>query len=326
MSGFLGGGSTTTTDTHKQVTLDPNTQWFLENYINQAFGSQDNLNNLGQFGGPAVTPPPSDQWNTQWRGMDLINAISKGQYGDLSNTLTNAIATARGDFLDPSTNPYLPGLIDATVRPLDQKFKEQTIPFLRGNASAPGSFDNLRRSMLESQATRDYNTNVSDVTAKLLSQNYQNERQNQVNAASQIQNSIKAMLTPTAAGQDIANYGQKLQDFITQNALAMEKIREHEATRVQDALSKSSHDIIYNPAQTTDIHTRAKSSGGSFLGDLLGLGKGLVGIGTGIADIMNSDNGLGNMDFLDGSSGSSGSGGWDPWAGGSFDTSLNLFG
>lgn len=113
--------------------------------------------------------------------------------GDFTN---NAIASARGDFLDPSTNPHLRANIDASINPITEQLKRQILPGIRQSSIYNGAFGGDRQGLREGQATGDWAQAAGDISSRMIADNYTAERQNQINAAGQYQNGVAAELTP----------------------------------------------------------------------------------------------------------------------------------
>jgi len=87
---------------------------------------------------------------------------------DFASKLTEQAGTfTSGAFLDPS-DPTNKSFIEATNRPMQQQFKEQTIPGLEGYLAKSGGTGGSRGTELIRQAYRDFETVLGDNSSKAL--------------------------------------------------------------------------------------------------------------------------------------------------------------
>lgn len=84
-----------------------------------------------------------------------------------SNVQAGAADLTSGAFLDPS-NPVNQSFIEASNRPLQQQFKEQTIPGLESYLAKSGGTGGSRGTDLIRQAYRDFETVLGDNASKAL--------------------------------------------------------------------------------------------------------------------------------------------------------------
>lgn len=92
--------------------------------------------------------------------------------------LTNA--TLAGDYLNPSSNPYLAGTSDAMNAQTISQYRNAIAPTAQGEAALSGAFGGSAQA--ENQALNQFNlgNTLSNSNELLYGQNYANERQNQL--------------------------------------------------------------------------------------------------------------------------------------------------
>lgn len=130
---------------------------------------------MGYSGDFVATPTP-------WAGQGIaalggaVPMIGQGA-GDFLNM---AQATARGDFLRPESNPFLAAAAQAMIRPVQQGLTEHVLPNIKDASIAQGAYGGSRQDVQENQAARDFDTAALDATARLYANNYEAERQRQM--------------------------------------------------------------------------------------------------------------------------------------------------
>jgi len=122
------------------------------------------------YGGDTV----ADMDPLQTQGFDMtMNAAD--QIGRSNQQLSESMNMFMDpSFMDPNANPYMSQYVDAALRPLDQRYNEQIMPGIRGNARMTGGsdFGSTRQGVSEGIATRGYNDAVGDVTAGIYTDLY----------------------------------------------------------------------------------------------------------------------------------------------------------
>jgi hypothetical protein len=87
------------------------------------------------------------------------------------------VAQARGDYLNPETNPFLKAAGEAAIRPVQQQFTELVMPNLVDRGISEGAFSGgSGQNELRARAGRDLSTVTSDTLAKMYADNYARER------------------------------------------------------------------------------------------------------------------------------------------------------
>lgn len=160
-----------------------------------------NATNKNPFMGDFVAQPGRDAN----MGLNLLRNVATGPAGKAitrgsADYLDMAAKTAKGDFLDPNSNPFIRAVVDAATRPMTQTFQNTVIPGIQDQSIMQGAYGGSGHGVAMGQASDALTRNIGDVSSNIFYQNYANERQNQINA-------------PTMMGQgfDIANLpGQAL--------------------------------------------------------------------------------------------------------------------
>lgn len=118
-------------------------------------------------------------------------------------------ATARGDFLNPSSNPYIMGAISAAVDPYREQL-DQNILKVGDVSSMNGAYGGDRSALLRASALTGFNKAATNVSASMLADNYGRERQLQQNAGNILAQGNELMLKP---GQVLAAAGDQQQSW-----------------------------------------------------------------------------------------------------------------
>lgn len=92
------------------------------------------------------------------------------------------LATARGDYLRPESNPYLASTADAIRRAAGENL-DRSLNRIGQNAELGGSLFSTKTNQQKFDAARASNQDVTDRLTNLYGGNYGAERTNQVNAA-----------------------------------------------------------------------------------------------------------------------------------------------
>jgi len=145
------------------------------------------LSEAGQaFGGNLFAKPTELQGEARLGAEDFVRSLDNpGQsFLDLGQK------TAEGGFLDFDSNPYLQGAINSALSPIEAKLTNETLPAIASQSIDIGANSGARRALLEGQAVGDAASNAQNVAANLAFQNYNQERQNQINSANLVNQGI----------------------------------------------------------------------------------------------------------------------------------------
>lgn len=162
---------------------------------------------INSGGGPKYSGPFAAGLTTAQKNiLSNINSLGSGPTalqqqgrGVLSKTLA-------GDYLSPSSNPFLQDSIDAATRGTIRNFKEFQLPRLQGSFTAaghtiqPGGSSPFDRAAALAQG--DTLNAVADIATNIASQNFQQERSRQNSAVAQAEQ---------ITGQDLNRAIQTLQ-------------------------------------------------------------------------------------------------------------------
>jgi hypothetical protein len=134
-------------------------------------------------------------------------------------TIRLGMDTAEGKYLNPETNPYLRGAVDAANRDTIEAYQRNLLPSLRSDATGAGAFSNVRRDLAEAQLTADTQRNLLDNASNIYLGNYAQERSNQMMAPSLIQQGVALNQLPGSVYGDIGEYRRQLAQSEIENTL-----------------------------------------------------------------------------------------------------------
>jgi hypothetical protein len=201
--------ATQTTTTQQTQNNDP---WapaapLLIDMLNNAKTAYANTPKTGTY-----VPPNADQMGA----VDLMRGLA-GRAGQGENELRQlGVATARGDFLRPESNPYLAGAMDAATRPIMEGLNRQVMS-VADAASAAGAYGGDRSALLNARAIGNTNQAVGDTRAQMLLSNYEAERARQVQAGALLMDANSIGSQPALLMDQV---GQQLRGFEQEKLLA----------------------------------------------------------------------------------------------------------
>lgn len=172
MSGGGGGSSKTVVSS----SIPPEFEGIFGDFQSQARRASRDLRRLGPFGGEFIADPNE----LQAESLRALEDLARNRPDLGTPAVQNALATIRGDFLLPESNPFLQATIDAATRPVLENFQESLLPRIRSNAIAVGAEGGTRNALVEAQATRDTERVIGDIAAQIAFSNFVRERQNQL--------------------------------------------------------------------------------------------------------------------------------------------------
>ncbi len=117
--------------------------------------------------------------------LDALSPFSAGSFRDAGTGAANdqIAQTLSGQFLSPDSNPALQGVIDASLRPIFQAAELQNLNnkalFSRAGQRVQ---DSSPFAAVQQQANSDLVKTVADTTSSIVNQNFQQERDRQVQA------------------------------------------------------------------------------------------------------------------------------------------------
>jgi hypothetical protein len=153
------------------------------------------------------TGPNADQTTA----MDWLRAQAPGLSTGSTELRNLGTATARGDFLDPASNPWIASAVEAAQRPLREQL-DQNILSIGDAAQRSGAYGGDREQLLRGQALGDFNQSALDIANQIYFQNYQNERNLQQNAGALLSQGNALALAP---GQLLGALGDQQYQWAT---------------------------------------------------------------------------------------------------------------
>lgn len=138
------------------------------------------------FQGTLNVGPTAAQQTANQQLIDLSTALGGVNLGQ--DVINQGLATARGDYLNPATNPAITGAIDAAIDPVYRNFEERILPQLQSAAIAGGAYSGNRNA--ERFASQDLNTTAADLAGRIGYQAYDAERNRQFQAPALIQSGV----------------------------------------------------------------------------------------------------------------------------------------
>lgn len=166
---------------------------------------QPYLTDLWQRGTRAVDQMPAGPNQTQLTAANWLRQAIPGTSAGSDELRSLGVRTARGDFLDPATNPWIQGAVDAAQRPLRQQLN-QNILDVGDYSSRAGAYGGSADALMRSSALTSFNTAALDSANEIYYNNYLNERQLQQNAPGLLQAANALSLQP---GMLLGNLGDQ---------------------------------------------------------------------------------------------------------------------
>jgi hypothetical protein len=151
------------------------------------------------YQGPLLADPTEAQQQGRQETVDLANQLE----GVGGSTIRLGQRTARGDFLDSSSNQYLQDAIDTAVGQARESVMEEVLPKAQSQAIQQGAYGGDRAQLTKRQILEDFSREAQDTAARIAYQNYQDERSRQQRAPQLIQQGIGLELTPSQLARQI---------------------------------------------------------------------------------------------------------------------------
>jgi len=128
-----------------------------------------------------MAPQIRDRYQHAARDLERSNVIP-----DIEDARRQMGETARGEYLMAEDNPYLQDHIEAAQRPIQRQYEEQIVPQVSSRAMQQGAYGGSREGIAQAQAARDHQRELADISTQMAGQNYENERQWQLQAQQSI--------------------------------------------------------------------------------------------------------------------------------------------
>ena len=158
-------------------------------------------------------------------GTDQI--LQALQSGFAPGTFTNvALDAASGRLMDPATNPTLQGMINASTQPITEKLNQQIIPGIDNAAIMDGAFGGDRVALKQGQAYGDWAEASGRIASEINYDNYNKERQNQLNASQLFQQALNAETAIPQMYSQLGDYQRQLDQYGIDNELMQRVLQE----------------------------------------------------------------------------------------------------
>lgn len=135
----------------------------------------------------------------QTRGVQALNDVA-GSLGQGSQEVRNlALSTIAGDYLSPDSNPFIRGAVDAAIRPVTEQLNRQIIPGIGDASQAGGAYGGDRQGVMQGIAAGDWAQAAGDIGSTMYFNNYNAERDRQMQAPSLLTQANSMALAPAQA-------------------------------------------------------------------------------------------------------------------------------
>lgn len=171
-------------------------------------------NDPGAFKGNFIAQPGQDAQQGLQTLRDATPLMGQGA-GDFLNM---AQATARGDYLNPASNPFLQGVADAMTGTVRRQLTEGVLPNIKDAAISQGAYGGARQDVQENQAVRQFDQQALDATNQLFANNYAAERNRQMQAGGLLQQGYGLAAAPGQFQLGIDEASRGLQQLALDNA------------------------------------------------------------------------------------------------------------
>lgn len=173
----MGGGNRTQTTT---VNNEP--PEFLRPFLKE--GVED-LNEIRARGAPQFFPGSTVAPLSPETGEALAMQASRARAGSPATRAAqdSVAATARGDYLDPSTNPQFRAALDYAMQPALENFNEAIMPGLQNMYSAAGRYGSGSMDGAVDRAQRTLGREIAGQSARAGAEHFNNERARMLSAA-----------------------------------------------------------------------------------------------------------------------------------------------
>jgi hypothetical protein len=212
--------------------------------------------------------------------QDILSRImgQMGQQPGTQQAQQTLMQTAGGQFLDPASNPFLAASIEAAQRPLIQQFQEEVVPGMRADFTRAGQTVQGTGSspfqMAAARASSGFADALGDIGTRMASENFQQERTRQLQAASALPGVDRAQLESLMAGLEAQALPRMIEQMGIDRGMAEFQRQQNQLLQVlamaTGAASPQPVSLPGTPAQPGMVQTGAEAF-------LRGLGQSLGG-------------------------------------------------
>jgi hypothetical protein len=147
--------------------------------------------------------PPQDVEGGRLAGVNPLQNLAQQlmlqQVGGVGAGAQNAMNFSNFAFtggLDPGANPYLPGMIEQAVRPVQQQLTQQVLPSIRGQAVQAGQYGGSRQGVAEGNAIQSGQQAAADIGSRLTFDTYQAGLENAQRALALLPQTLGSSILP----------------------------------------------------------------------------------------------------------------------------------
>lgn len=166
------------------------------------------------YGGSLLAQPTSQQMSALGSQQAIGEELQAGGFGQNLLTLGNDIVS--GAYLHPDSNPYLAASMQAALKPVEESYFERVLPGLATSATFSGAYGGTADQALRQASGRDFAREALDATNRVANQNYQNERNIQLQAPQFLNAAAQSYLLPSniigSTGETLQGYNQATLD------------------------------------------------------------------------------------------------------------------
>jgi hypothetical protein len=166
-----------------------------------------NQTNQQPFTGEFVAGPTT----AQQQGAQSLITAAPGLGTGVDAIRGLAGDTISGNYLNPESNPYLSGAIDAAIRPVTENFQNVVLPGLTDAAISGGAYGGARHFLTGQGLASDYERNIGDIATNMAYGNYAAERDRQMAAPSLFGQANELAQAP---GTTLLAAGSQQQDWL----------------------------------------------------------------------------------------------------------------
>lgn len=142
-------------------------------------------------------------------GARYLTGNTAQQQGLASKADALEANTLNGTYLNPATNPYLKATSNAATQQTLNQYDYATQPGIAGSFAAGGALGGSAFNSAQDQSRFNLANALGNINTNIYGQNYQNERQNQMNALNNVGNIQAANETPGQTLMDVGQFNQQ---------------------------------------------------------------------------------------------------------------------
>lgn len=265
------GKQTGTTQSTNTVNTGPWSaqQPYLENAFADAQANYGTAQNNQYYTGQTVAPLNSAQNNALGSTIGTASTPNAG----VAAAGQNLTDTLNGNYLNPSSNPYLQGTYNAAAQGVTNQYQTATAPQTAGAMEAAGRYGSGAYQNQVQQNQLNLGTSLNNLAQNIYGQNYTNERQNQIADTGQAAGVNSAQYINPTAALTAGNQQQQQQQNVDQSNLTAYQFNQQQpTTALNNYIGQIQGNYGTNGTTTTQTPYYSNPTA-SALGGVLGLGS-----------------------------------------------------